>query len=246
MNEPKLYTGVWPQNVSKLAKYAVRFIDGLWKITVLYEAEEGLRYLAIEGSDGNLADKINAVKSLLGNSPGGAFYINEYKHVIVPVAASESDGVGSLYYFVKRIDSDFIFKFEGELLSTKPIGRDGKQLKPGDLWVGPRPGIPYVLAAGSRDIYYESPALINDGSLKIRPYVTRKVKLSKIILDKSLLEEAIAPIEKIRGYQGGRFYVNEHGAIFTPVNTGNGNGIDYIYCGKINYDTWFPEPDVFQ
>lgn len=49
---------------------------------------------------------------------------------------------------------------------------------------------------------------------------------------------------KIRNHQGGRFYVNEAGAMFTPVATGDGNGIDYVYCGLINLDNWFPEPHV--
>ena len=55
MTTPTLYRGVWPQNVSKLAKYAVRFLDGAWKITVLYEAGGGLRYLAVEGAGADLA-----------------------------------------------------------------------------------------------------------------------------------------------------------------------------------------------
>jgi hypothetical protein len=36
--------------------------------------------------------------------------------------------------------------------------------------------------------------------------------------------------------------VNEHGAIFTPVSAGDGNGLDYVYCGQIDRTAWFPEP----
>jgi len=242
---PKLYRGVWPQNVSKLAKYAVRFIDGAWKVTVLYEADEGLRYLAVEGGGTELADTINAVKTAFGNPPGGAFYVNEYRHIIVPVAASnDSDRNGSLYYYAGRLDSDFIFEFEGKPLNTKPVHPDGSPLEPGEQWIGPRPGIPYVLAAGGGDIYYESPALTDDDPPQIRPNVIRRVSLSRVLANKSLHKEALAPIVKIRGYQGGRFYVNEHGAIFTPVGANSGSGIDYIYCGQINYEAWFPEPTL--
>jgi len=48
------------------------------------------------------------------------------------------------------------------------------------------------------------------------------------------------------GHQGGRFYVNEHGAMFTPVGSGDGNGLDYIYCGNIERSAWFPEPPVME
>jgi hypothetical protein len=54
----------------------------------------------------------------------------------------------------------------------------------------------------------------------------------------------VRPVASVRGHQGGRFYVNEHGAMFTPVDAGDGNGIDYIYCGQIDSSAWFPEPNV--
>ena len=44
-----LYRGPWPSNVSKLAKYAVRYADGAWKATVHYDAGDGLRFPAIDG-----------------------------------------------------------------------------------------------------------------------------------------------------------------------------------------------------
>jgi hypothetical protein len=117
-------------------------------------------------------------------------------------------------------------------------------LKPGERWVGPRPGIPYVLAAGGGDIYYETPALTDDDPPKVRTSMTRKVQLSKVLGDKAAVERAVRPIASVRGHQGGRFYVNEHGAMFTPVESGDGNGLDYIYCGDIERSAWFPEPLV--
>jgi hypothetical protein len=240
-----LYRGVWPQNVSKLAKYSIRLANGTWKISVLYEAGDGLKYLAIEETGDILVQRINQVKSDLQKQQGGAFYVNEYRHIIVPVASdSPNSGVGSYYYYAGKLVTDFTFKFEGNLLTTKPIRSDGTPLKPGDRWVGPRPGIPYVLAAGGGDIYYESPALTEDTPPKVRPMMTRKVKLSKVIDDKSAVARAVRPLVSIRGHQGGRFYVNEHSAMFTPIGKGDGNGIDYYYCGQIERDDWFPEPFV--
>ncbi len=244
MKELTLYRGVWPQNVSKLAKYAVRFIDGDWKVTVLYEAGEGLRYLAVEGGDANLPARVNEVKTAKGEGQGGAFYVNEYRHIIIPVKGDAPSGAASHYYSADRLKGDFRFEFEGQPLTTKPVGEKGKQLKAGDRWVGPRPGIPYVLAAGGGDIYYETPALTDDDPPAIRPSMTRQVKLSRILGDKVVLGQAVRPVADVRGYQGGRFYVNEHGAMFTPVDAGEGNGIDYIYCGQINRTAWFPEPTV--
>jgi hypothetical protein len=73
---------------------------------------------------------------------------------------------------------------------------------------------------------------------------TRKVELSKVLEDKQAVARVVRPVVKVRGHQGGRFYVNEHSAMFTPIGSGDGNGIDYIYCGQIEHDDWFPEPFV--
>lgn len=246
MNTPTLYCGVWPQNVSRLAKYAVRFVDDAWKITVLYEVGEGQRYLAVEGGGSELAGKINAVKTALRNERGGAFYVNEYRHVIVPVRVDTSSGAGAHYYYAGRLDGDFHFEFEGQLLTTRPVHPDGRSLNAGERWVGPRPGIPYVLAAGGADVCYETPALTEDDPPAVRPGMTRKVRLSKMLSDKELVARAVRPVANVRGHQGGRFYVNEHGAMFTPVDAGGGNGLDFIYCGQIDPKAWFPEPPVPQ
>ncbi len=240
----ELYQGVWPQIVSRLAKYAVRFLDGAWKITVLYDAGEGLRYLAVDGAETDLVNKINEVKTALRDQPGGAFYINEYRHVLVPVTDTTGNGPGSHYYYACRLNHDLSFDFEGRALTTLPVGGDGTPLNPGASWVGPRPGIPYVLAAGGGDIYYESPALTETAPVTVRPGVTRKVQLSKILGSRAAVARVTQPVGAIRGHQGGRFYVNEHGAIFTPVDSGDGNGLDYIYCGDIDRSAWFPEPSV--
>lgn len=243
MNARELYRGVWPQNVSKLAKYIVRSVKGEWKVTVLYEAGEGLRHLAVEGGEASLITDINAVKAAVGERPGGPFYVNEYRHVIVPVKSDGESGTGSHYYYACRLNGNFLFEFEEKPLSTSPIRPDGTALKPGDHWVGPRPGIPYVLAAGAGDIYYEMPALTDANPPAVRPNMTRRVRLSKV-LGQTQATQAVRPIATVRGHLGGRFYVNEHGAIFTPVGAGDGNGHDYIYCGQIDLALWFPEPSI--
>lgn len=243
METPSLYRGVWPQNISRLAKYAVRFVEREWKVTVLYEAGAGLSYLAVEGGGGELATRVNAVKAALRDQPGGAFYVNEYRHVLVPVADTSGSGPGSHYYDAGRLEGDFSFEFEGQPLTTRPVTPAGAPLKSGDRWVGPRPGIPYVLAAGGGDVYYETPALTDDEPPRVRPMMTRKVQLSKVLRDRAAVARAVRSVAEIRGHQGGRFYVNEHGAMFTPVGAGDGNGLDFVYCGQIDRSAWFPEPE---
>ena len=237
----QLYRGPWPGNVSKLAKYAVRFTDGEWKVTVLYDAGDGLRFLAVDGGGAAIAKQVNAVKSAARDQPGGAFYVNEYRHIIVPVAADAATGLQSVYHYAGRFNGDFLFEFEQSMLSTRPIDREGRPLKPGETWIGPRPGIPYVLAAGAKDVYFETPALTDDDPPSVRPSMTRRVMLSKVLRDPIAAAETARKISAIRSHTGGRFYVNEHGAMFTPV-TEAGAGISYIFCGQLEMDKWFPEP----
>jgi hypothetical protein len=232
-----LYSGNWPQNVSKLAKYAVRLVEGEWKVTVLCEIEQGLRYLAVHERAEDVVKRVNSIKEQLGGGElGGTFYVNEYRHLIVPVKAHPSTGTTSQYYYAGRVYVDFTFEYEDKIITTKP-----GDLKPGDPWLGPRPGIPYILAAGGKDVYYKTPAISEQG--EIRPRVERRVVLSKIIGSKKA-REAAEPIYSIKKEQGGRFYVNEHGAIFTPLRATNENGIDYVFCGIIDKQAWFPEPPV--
>src|SRR5262245_6917354 len=118
VNPPTLYRGVWPQNVSRLAKYAVRFVDGTWKITVLYDAGDGLRFLAVQGGETEVVERINEVKFTHGDQPGGAFYVNEYRHVIVPVKGVPASGHNSHYYCAGSLTDDLAFEFEGKPLTT--------------------------------------------------------------------------------------------------------------------------------
>jgi hypothetical protein len=243
MNAPQPYRGVWPQNVSRLAKYAVRFVDGDWKVTVSFETEEGPRYLAVQGASADLADRVNAIKTAVHSQLDGAFYVNEYRHILVPVIDSGLSGTASLFYCAGRLEDDLLFEFDGKLLTGRPERPDGTPLNNGEHWVGPRPGIPYVLSPGGADIYYETPVLTDDHPPTVRPSVTRRVLLSKVLQNKCMASEP-AKVRYVLGHQGGRFYVNEYAAMFTPVGEGDGSGLDYVYCGQIDKRVWFPEPTL--
>src|SRR5262249_39135160 len=72
--------------------------------------------------------------------------INEYKQVIVRV------GETGKYYLAGVYPTPLKFEFEGKTISGEPVNFEGQRLQPGDTWVGPHAGIPYVLAAAGDDI----------------------------------------------------------------------------------------------
>ena len=241
MSEINLYQGMWPRNTSKTAKYSVRQIDGEWKVTVLYDLGAGMRYLAVENADTSIPDRVNFIKNKLGQKDGGVFYINEYQHLIVPIKQMDT----SYYYFGGILsDIDFEFEFEGDTLTSRPVDSNGNQLKIGQDWIGPRPGIPYVLNADTSDIYYKRPAVSIEKPIEVINGVTQKVLLSKVSTDENAMEENLKNIRNRKGIKGGRFYVNEHLAIFAPKIHDTEDGLNYIYCGQIDMKGWFPEPFV--
>lgn len=221
------YTGNCPRLAPRDAKYAVRWHEGSFAVSLIYRLGPTERvYLATEGHD-ELVRRVNEVKEALTDRPGGVFYINEWRQVIVPVAGEED------YYYVGEYHENLEFDFDGKILSGRPVGPDGQPLKTGDTWWGPHPGIPYKLRAGVRDIAYE---------LRIGLNRIREVRLSEIVGAEAAARTA-QKIRLVRDEAGGRFYVNEWRAIFTPV-TKKGE-IRYVYVGQLEEsDPWFPKPQI--
>lgn len=219
------YFGNCPKNVAKDAKYTVRSGEGEPIVALTYNTGDGERWFMTIEDHSELAQMVNQVKIKACGKPNGSFYINEYDQVIVPA-------VGSNEYFLAGVYSKRLhFRFEGKAISGAPVDWDGNQLHPGAQWVGPHAGIPYTLTAGGDDVYYQfSP----------RSDVTRKIKLSKQIG----IRDAAAVADQIRsvkGFLGGRFYVNEFHAIFTPLND-NGD-LTYVYIGQLDLKKWFARPE---
>ena len=172
-----------------------------------------------------LVELVCAVKNTYGKSPYGPFYINEYKQVIVPV------GDAAHYYFAGIYEKPLRFElFDGKTISGEPLDADGKPLRPGDTWVGPHAGIPYVLTAARDDVYYRTFP---------RPDVEKRVKLSAT-RGKSAAQQIARLLSAFKGAAGGRFYVNEFGAVFSPIN--EDEGLRYVYFGQIDPESWFPDP----
>jgi len=222
-----VYPGNCPKVVSKDAKYVIRSRGGKSVVSLLYVTADGDRLLATTSEHPDLVEIVNAVKTTMGTAPNGPFYLNEYGQVIVPV------GPGATYYLAGEYDLPLRFLFEGRVLSGEGLDLDGKPLEPGSIWVGPHPGIPYILMAGKDDVYYDA---------AVRPDVTRRMKLSSADGVGPDAAAAFAErIKRVKGWTGGRFYINEWREIFAPIN--KATGLEYRYIGHLELDDpWFPKP----
>jgi hypothetical protein len=216
------FTGNCPRNISKDAKYSVRGAPG--RIGLTYCTADDERWHMTTRAHPDLVEMVNDVKMLHGSGPNGPFYINEYKQVIVPV------GESATYYFAGVYDQALRFEFEGKTISGEPVDFDGKPLRPGDTWVGPHAGIPYVLTAAGNDVYYR---------IFPRPDLEKRVKLSAA-RGRSAAEQIARLLSAFKGSGGGRFYVNEFRSVFSPIN--GADGLQYIYVGQIDPDAWFRQP----
>ncbi len=223
------YLGNCPRNVARDAKYRTRSSgssEGGSVVALVYRASEDERWYPTTEDHPKLCKMVNGVKLSLDLPPNGAFYINEYQQVIVPSVQSDR------YHYAGQYEDALEFEFEGRILSGKPLDANGNALSPGDLWIGPHPGVPYTLAAGGDDIKY---------TIRPRPQVERIIKLSKEIgIDQA---RAVArSIRRVKGFMGGRFYVNEFRAIFAPV--ARESNWEYVYIGKLDMEKWFPAPAI--
>jgi len=219
MDDLVIFEGNCPGNVSKDAKYSVRREEGQYVVGIVYHTGDGEKWYPTTDAHDELVNMVNEVKEGVNGVPGGSFYINEYRQVIVPA------GNPVAYYLAGEYTEDLIFDFEGYKISGMPCDLDGNSLDPKDKWQGPHAGIPYILRAGARDICYKK---------QIRPRVTRDFILSDYVGEQEA-QKVAAKIRNVLGFNGGRFYINEFRQLFT--------GMPYIYIGELERDEpWFPKP----
>ena len=225
MSTYPLFQGNRPSNVNKDAKYHVKHGKNGPVVGIVYETTDDERWYATTDEHPVLVQMVNDVKTSHGDQPNGGFYINEYQQVIVPVMSDDE------YYLAGRYELPLRFQFEGHTLSGEPFDMSGNPLTPGDEWSGPHPGIPYVLGIRKgMDIRY---------TITPRPNVEKDVRLSKAI-GADAARKTIEQVRSVRGFAGGRFYVNEHRAMFTPVQ--EGYDLRYVYLGQLALDAWFSQP----
>ncbi len=220
-----VFQGNCSGNVSKDAKYHVRSSKRNLVVALVYQTDQDERWYPSTDQHPDLVRMVNDVKTAYGDAPNGSFYINEYKQVIVPVLST------GLYYLAGKYEQPLRFAFEGHTLSGEPFDLDGNPLSPGDEWVGPHPGISYVLSPKrGMDIRY---------TIRPRPDVEKDIRLTKAI-GSDAAQRTIEQVRAVKGFAGGRFYVNEFCSMFAPLQ--EGKELRYVYLGKLDLSAWYPEP----
>lgn len=222
------FIGNCPRNVTEDSKYSVRYEKGEYVVGLVYQSVDDESWRPTSSAHPELVERINRVKIHFTGALGGAFYINEYKQVLVPV------GDDSEYYYCGEYSTPLTFEFEGRIISGEALDQDGNPLQPGTPWMGPHPGIRYVLAAGGKDVYYR---------YLVRPGVEHKVRLSKFINVERAKAVALG-LSKLKGYSGGRIYVNEFANAFAPIKGEYGQ--EFKFLQKIDLENWFPKPVIVQ
>ena len=228
----KLFTGNCPESVCKTAKYHIRRENGKFVVGINYNTGNGEYWTPTTELHPDLVEMVNNVKNEINSSPGGAFYINEFRQVIVPAEGK--------YFLAGKYEKSLQFSRQNDdgevvVISGKAVDLQGNALNPGDEWYGYLMGIPYVLAAGGNDIRFE---------IKLNANHFRRIPLSKttsVSAAKSLAQKLC----RIVGHtQGGRFYINDEREMFKPEM--RDGSLIYIYLGKLEEsDPWFPH-DLFE
>jgi hypothetical protein len=231
------YFGNATTSVVRQGKYRISMKTGSPVIEVVIETSDDMRIYPASSSHPRLVSMVNAVKQAAGYGPGGQFYINEHQQVIVP-ATDNLDDENVRYYYAGDYDGEIVLCLDGDKFSGKPLRPDGSSMQPGDSWEGrPRPGIGYKLKAGAQDIEYV--VQISKGREKIH-------RLSKQV-GPIAAKRTASYIAKVKGTAGGKFFINEHRAMFCPLN--EGNLTNWKYVGNLEMEApWFPrwEPTILQ
>ena len=226
------YTGNCPESIRKDAKYHIRYEKQQYVVGITYTTENGEYWTPSTTEHPHLVEMVNAVKSEYTLQKGGSFYINEFRQVIVP-AGGEYYYAGDYRRNLSFLIHDFLPGMDVEI-SGKPYALDGHKLRPGELWEGCLMGIPYILAAGGKDIRFE---------VQLSPTHFRRIPLSKIVSSQEAMRLASRLCRVIGNTNGGRFYINDQREMFKPVM--KNNDFSYIYLGALtDSDPWF-DPAVF-
>jgi hypothetical protein len=212
-------------SVTKQGRYSVRYQDGSPVVSVVMETSDGIRVYPATRSHEQLVEMVNAIKTAASASKGGSFYINEYRQVIVPAGTP----LGHYYAGEYHEPISLVMESTGQEFSGSHRDASGRVLSPRDSWgIRPRPGIAYTLSSGGQDIYYER---------KISVDAVQKVRLSSLVGVNDAVKTA-SRIAKVKGKEGGRFYVNDFRVIFGPRS----GGADYLFMGLLDEsDPWFPK-----
>ena len=219
-----LWTGIITPVESKQSKYAIRQWRGKWRVSV--EFHKMHKKSTLYTPDGQeIVKAIHKVSFEMGfRQLGGSFYVTEYKEIIKPVTVDDAVE----YYFIGRFPGlKFIFRTNSGLIDNS----DDSDLELGDDYPYPPVGMRYNFSFERREIWGKKIIVKEWEREEIHHFLdneTEVKRLTKLIYDAT-------------GKTSGRFYVNEHGLVFVPVNTYNGR-VKYIYVTtlEISNEKWFP------
>jgi hypothetical protein len=225
------YLGNSTTSVAKQGKYRITMNGATPVVEVVIETMDDMRVYPASSAHPELVGMVNKVKQAAGFSPGGAFYINEFQQVIVPATDDSTSDRQVRYYLAGEYRREIILELDGEQFTGRPIDSNGRPLRPHGPWEGkPRPGIGYKLKAGGQDI--EFLVQISPGREKIH-------KLSKIV-GNSAARKTAAYVAAVKGTRGGKFYINEHRAMFCPVSENDFS--QWKFIGVLDDSLpWFPK-----
>jgi hypothetical protein len=207
------YSGKLPSNASKDAKYGLR-LDG--RIKLEFDLGNGEETLLTTDDHPDLVAMVRMVKETFDEPAGGVFYLNEHHHVLVKAAGQT--------WYAGEYHRMLTFEFEGRTIGPVPSAG----AKAGDPWNGPHVGINYTLSADGKDVYFKR---------TVRKGVTKKELLSRYA-DASVVALLARPVK----LQGGRMYINEARALFTPVL--RDSVWTHVYLGTVAPEHWFPAPET--
>lgn len=226
------FTGNCPESVRRDARYRIRLDKGAYVVGISYTTGDGEIWTPTTTEHPELVEMVNRVKRAINDQPGGGFYINEFRQVIVPA------GREGKYYLAGEYEAPLSFKIKDDsgrdvVISGRAEDWNGRPLNPGDEWTGCMMGIPYVLTAKGGDIRFE---------IKLSENHFLRIPLSRVTdpVRARALARRLAQI--IGNENGGRFYINDMREMFKPVGT---TLVSYIYLGELRSDDpWFPK-DLF-
>jgi signal transduction histidine kinase len=214
-----VFEGNWPHSASTDAKYWIRREAAQYIVAARDRQGNRETWHPSTEAHSRLIELVNKVTLTVNRTPGGPFYINEFKQVVVPVGSPVTS------YYAGDYSYPLVFDVDGHRTSGRAIGLDGVPLSPGDPWEGICQGIPYAITANGQDIYYQN---------YISPTQSRRYFLSDAVGDERARTLA-ARIRSTKGSAGAHFYINEFRQLFT--------GIPRIYLGELSAaDPWFPRP----
>ena len=222
LSQGDIWEGFRPTNVSGERKYAVRYHPKRsWKASVRVPRGKAIDTIFSEEDHKDLVDAINAVSEEFLRAPGGVFYVNEYKQVLRPI--SEAPGEIQARYVGEFPDLKFRFKLENQLMDTS----DASGLKTGDDWPYHKVGIRYTISPVDWRISRQMAVLMGNTIREEPEYLDEHIK------DYSDLVSALREVKP----NGGIFYVNEHGLVFAPTDSGE----KFVKKIDISGTTWFPK-----